>query len=101
MTATLRLSSTKWIPSRSKNERLSRPEILPDFRSRARSLSAKFNLRRGGGGKRDPHAIARSTTMVIGILLSIAAIGIFCWLLFTLAIYALPLFAGVAARSST
>ena len=31
----------------------------------------------------------------IGILLSIAAIGILCWLLFTLAIFALPLFAGV------
>lgn len=37
--------------------------------------------------------------MVLGILLSITAIGILCWLLFTLAIYALPLFAGVAAGS--
>lgn len=37
--------------------------------------------------------------MVIGILLSIATIGILCWLLFTLAIYALPLFAGVVAGS--
>jgi hypothetical protein len=42
---------------------------------------------------------AWSTTMVIGILISITAIGILCWLLFTLAIYALPLFAGVAAGS--
>ena len=33
----------------------------------------------------------------IGILASIAAIGMLCWLLFTLAIFALPLFAGVAA----
>ena len=31
----------------------------------------------------------------IGTLLSIAAIGFLCWLLFTLAIFALPLFAGV------
>lgn len=31
-----------------------------------------------------------------GILLSCAAIGFLCWLLFTLAIYALPLFAGVS-----
>ena len=31
----------------------------------------------------------------IGILLSIAAIGFLCWLLFTLAIFALPLFTGV------
>lgn len=37
--------------------------------------------------------------MVIGILLSIATIGILCWLLFTLAIYALPLFAGRRRRS--
>ena len=32
-----------------------------------------------------------------GILASIAAIGVLCWLLFTLAVFALPLFAGVAA----
>jgi len=33
----------------------------------------------------------------IGILASIAAIGVFCWLLFTLAVFALPAFAGVTA----
>ncbi|MCA3581717.1 MAG: hypothetical protein IOD08_31010 [Bradyrhizobium sp.] len=33
----------------------------------------------------------------IGILFSIAAIGFFCWLLFTLAVFALPFFAGVTA----
>ncbi|ABS66017.1 conserved hypothetical protein [Xanthobacter versatilis] len=33
----------------------------------------------------------------IGILASIAAIGVLCWLLFTLAVFTLPLFAGVAA----
>ena len=32
----------------------------------------------------------------LGILLSIAAIGFFCWLLFTLAVFALPLFAGLS-----
>ncbi|WP_395697419.1 hypothetical protein [Methylocella sp.] len=32
----------------------------------------------------------------LGILLSIVAIGFFCWLLFTLAVFALPFFAGVA-----
>lgn len=31
----------------------------------------------------------------LGILLSIAAISFFCWLLFTLAVFALPFFAGV------
>ncbi|NOG70834.1 hypothetical protein [Roseicella sp. DB1501] len=35
--------------------------------------------------------------MFLGILLSIAAIGFFCWLLFTLAVFALPFFAGVIA----
>lgn len=33
----------------------------------------------------------------LGVLLSIAAIGFFCWLLFTLAVFALPFFAGVTA----
>ncbi len=33
----------------------------------------------------------------IGILSSIAAIGVLCWLLFTLAVFALPFFAGVSA----
>src|SRR3546814_13368146 len=33
----------------------------------------------------------------IGILSSIAAIGALCWLLFTLAVFALPFFAGVSA----
>ena len=33
----------------------------------------------------------------IGILLSVATIAVFCWLLFTLAVFALPLFAGITA----
>lgn len=33
----------------------------------------------------------------IGILLCMAAIGFLCWLLFTLAVFALPFFAGVTA----
>lgn len=41
---------------------------------------------------------AETTTMIfIGILASIAAIGGLCWLLFTLAVFALPFFAGVSA----
>lgn len=35
--------------------------------------------------------------MFIAIIGSIAAIGVLCWLLFTLAIYALPAFGGMAA----
>lgn len=34
--------------------------------------------------------------IILAILLSIAAIGFFCWLLFTLAVFALPLFVGVS-----
>ena len=35
--------------------------------------------------------------ILFAILISIAAIGLFCWLLFTLATFALLLFAGIAA----
>jgi len=38
------------------------------------------------------------TTMIfLGILISLAAIGFFCWLLFMLAVFALPFFAGLSA----
>jgi hypothetical protein len=35
--------------------------------------------------------------LIIGIVLSVFAIGFLCWLLFTLAVYALPFFAGMTA----
>ena len=35
--------------------------------------------------------------IIVGIILSVFGIGFFCWLLFTLAVYALPFFAGVTA----
>ncbi len=35
--------------------------------------------------------------LVIGILLNIVGLGFFCWVLFTLAIYALPFFVGMTA----
>lgn len=38
-----------------------------------------------------------STMLVIGIVLSVFGIGFLCWLLFTLAVYALPFFAGMTA----
>ncbi len=42
--------------------------------------------------------VAESATMiVIGLVLSAFGIGFLCWLLFTLAVYALPLFAGMTA----
>lgn len=37
--------------------------------------------------------------ILLAILVSTAAIGILCWLLFTLAVFALPLFVGVTAGS--
>jgi len=33
--------------------------------------------------------------IILAVLVSLAAIGVLCWLLFTLAVYALPFFAGV------
>ncbi len=35
--------------------------------------------------------------LILGIILSVFAIGFFCWLLFTLAVYALPFYAGLTA----
>jgi hypothetical protein len=45
----------------------------------------------------DLYLTETATMMFIGILLSVAAISFFCWLLFTLAVFALPFFAGVTA----
>ena len=35
--------------------------------------------------------------IIIGIVLSVFGLGFFCWLLFTLAVYALPFLAGLTA----
>lgn len=58
-----------------------------------------FRSRRGGGGGATfrPFCLGDTTMFIFGIILSIAAIGFFCWLLFTLAVFALPFFAGVTA----
>lgn len=37
--------------------------------------------------------------IIVSILISIGAIGFLCWLLFTLAVFALPFFAGVTAAT--
>lgn len=45
---------------------------------------------------RPSNDLCGATTMIFfGILVSLAAIGTMCWLLFNLAVFALPLFAGV------
>ena len=41
--------------------------------------------------------VTETTMIIIGIVLSVFGLGFFCWLLFTLAVYALPFFAGVTA----
>lgn len=38
--------------------------------------------------------------LVIGLILNLFGIGLFCWLIFTLAIYALPFFVGLSAGMS-
>jgi hypothetical protein len=38
-----------------------------------------------------------STMLIPSIVLSVVGVGFFCWLLFTLAVYALPFFAGATA----
>ena len=38
-----------------------------------------------------------STMLALGIVLNIIGLGFFCWVLFTLAIYALPFFVGMTA----
>ena len=43
--------------------------------------------------------VTEATTMlVIGLVLSMFGIGLFCWLIFTLAVYALPFFVGLTCR---
>jgi hypothetical protein len=42
--------------------------------------------------------VTEATTMlVIGLILNVFGIGLFCWLIFTLAVYALPFFIGLTA----
>ena len=45
----------------------------------------------------DPYLTERTAMIIFGPLLVIVGIGFFCWLLFTLAVFALPFFAGITA----
>jgi hypothetical protein len=47
------------------------------------------------GADRQNISYGDTTMIILGILLSVAAIGVLCWLLFILAVYALPFLAGV------
>jgi hypothetical protein len=57
------------------------------------------NLRRGGGGRRDHYTFVHGATtmLAVGLLLNTLGIGLFCWLIFTLAVYALPFFVAINA----
>jgi hypothetical protein len=56
-------------------------------------------LRRGGGGRRDRYSFAygATTMLALGLVLNTIGIGLFCWLIFTLAVYALPFFVAISA----
>ena len=41
------------------------------------------------------------TMIIIGVLLNVVGLGVFCWALFTLAIYAFPFFVGMTAAIYT
>ncbi len=49
------------------------------------------------GGLFGPFVAENTTMIVIGLILSVFGVGYLCWLLFTLAVYALPLFVGMMA----
>ena len=72
-----------------------RPQGIPNWGRIGYSLDGAVVVVEGA-----THAtlVAGAITMiVIGILLNIVGLGIFCWLLFTLAINALPFFVGTTA----
>ncbi len=52
------------------------------------------NLRRGGGGRRDHYTFPHGATtmLALGLLLNTVGLGLFCWLIFTLAVLRLAVF---------
>lgn len=71
---------------------------LPDFRSRRCPSSAIFDTAPRRWKTRPSDFYLTQTIMIFfGIIFSVAAIGFFCWLLFTLAVFALPVVMGVTA----
>jgi hypothetical protein len=52
----------------------------------------------GGGGRNHPILLTENTTMIIlAIIATLTAVIALCWLLFTLAVFSLPFFAGAIA----
>jgi hypothetical protein len=56
-------------------------------------------MRRGGGGRRDRYSLQHGATtmLALGLLLNTVGIGLVCWLIFTLAVYASPFFVAINA----
>ena len=57
-----------------------------------------LKLRRGGGGRRDWQIYAHGaiTMLALGLVLNTLGIGLFCWAIFALAVYALPFFVALS-----
>lgn len=55
-------------------------------------------LRRGGGGRRDWYIYAHGATtmLALGLVLNALGIGLFCWAIFSLAVYALPFYVALS-----
>ncbi|MGY3038292.1 hypothetical protein ACVIIV_007462 [Bradyrhizobium sp. USDA 4354] len=64
-----------------------------------RLLSVSYpELHRGGGGRRNWYIYAHGATtmLAIGLVLNTLGIGLFCWAIFALAVYALPFFVALS-----
>ncbi|WP_309143664.1 hypothetical protein [Bradyrhizobium sp. CCGB01] len=55
-------------------------------------------LRRGGGGRRAWYIYAHGATtmLALGLVLNALGIGLFCWAIFSLAVYALPFYVALS-----
>ena len=92
-------------PSGNSAARERRPAIFNTTQDGVASPQLRFvsllhpTVRRGGGGRRDHdiYAHGATTMLAFGLLLNIAGIGVFCWLIITLAVYALPFFVAINA----
>src|SRR5882672_5119707 len=83
----------------------SQHKVLPLYKSQSHHSSCPIfaSLTSHGSGiarrwwKAQPFDLCHRDPMAIGIVLSVFGLGFFCWLFFTLAVYALPFLAGLKA----
>ena len=82
--------------------------VLPTFRNQVELHAPQLRqvstlcpkLRRGGGGRRDRslYENGATTMLALGLVLNTVGLGLFCWLIFALAVYAVPFFVAVTHR---